>query len=110
MGLYVGSVDTGAGGGQLEGVHGKGEVMIIRVIHQKSVVDVLLVAGCMIAVRYKGTRSSSCCTLLNPSCLGQSLVVRAHTVHNNSPFTSSIDRSQRSNISGDRGTQVGLLS
>ena len=34
--LDIGSVDTGTWGGQLEHVHGEGEVVIIGIVHKES--------------------------------------------------------------------------
>ena len=38
-GLDVGSVEAGAGGGQLEAVDGEGKVLVIWIVDQEAVVD-----------------------------------------------------------------------
>ena len=50
-GLDVGAVVAGTGGGQLEGLDGEGEVLVIGVVDEEPVVDVLLEALGLVAGR-----------------------------------------------------------
>ncbi|CAL4066741.1 unnamed protein product [Meganyctiphanes norvegica] len=87
----VGTKETGAAGWELECFHCEGEVLIIGIINQESMVDVLLQAFGFIALRDKRASITRSQTLLNTGCLGESLVVSFNVVDDNSPFTLSVD-------------------
>ena len=67
MRLGVGAVVAGAGGGQLEGLDGEGEVLVIGVEGEEPVVDTLLQALGLVAGGHQGTGLSSGVALLNPN-------------------------------------------
>ena len=64
--LGVGAVVAGAGGRQLEGLDGEGEVLVIGVVGEEAVVDALLQALGLVAGGHQGTRLSGGVALLNP--------------------------------------------
>lgn len=66
----VGTKKTGAAGWELESFYGEGEVLIIGIIYQESVVDVLLKACGFIAFRYKRAGITRSKTFLNTGGLG----------------------------------------
>ena len=67
--LGVGAVVAGAGGRQLEGLDGEGEVLVIGVVGEEAVVDALLQALGLVAGGHQGTRLSGGVALLNPKYL-----------------------------------------
>jgi len=105
----VGTKETGAAGWELECFHCEGEVLIIGIIHQESVVDVLLQAFGFIALRHKRASITRSQTLLNTGGLGESLVVSFNVVDDNSPFTLSVDSTKRLDIGSLRGAEEGLF-
>ena len=105
----VGTKETGAAGWELESFHCEGEVLIIGIIYQESVVDVLLQAFGLIALRYKRASITRSQTFLNTGGLGESLVVSFNVVDDNSPFTLSVDSTKRLDVGSLRGTEVGLF-
>ena len=66
MSLGVGAVVAGAGGRQLEGLDGEGEVLVIGVVGEEAVVDALLQALGLVAGGHQGARLSGGVALLNP--------------------------------------------
>jgi len=105
----VGTKETSAAGWELEGFHCEGEVLIIRIVYQESVVDVLLQAFGFITLRYKRTGITRSQTFLNTGGLGESLVVSFNIIDDNSPFTLSVDGAKRLDVGSVRGTEVGLF-
>jgi len=101
--------ETGAAGWKLESFHCEGEVLIIGIVYQESVVDVLLQACGFIALRYKRAGITRCQTFLNTGGLGESLVVSFNVVDNDSPFAFGVDGTKRSDIGSLRGTEIGLF-
>lgn len=94
---------------QLEALDGERQVLIIRIIDQKSVIDGFLQALGFIALRDQRTSRAWSGTFFNASSLGQSFIVCLDVVDHNAPFAMNIDGSQGLNIAGFRGTQVGFL-
>lgn len=82
----VGPVVAGAGGGQGECVDGEGEVVIIGIVHQKSVIDVLLDTFSLVTLRHERTRRPHCSALLHTGRLCEGLVVSLHAVHDDPPL------------------------
>jgi len=105
----VSTKETGAASGELESFHCEGEVLIIGIIYQESVVDVLLKACGFIALRYKRAGITSSKTFLNTGGLGESLVVSFDVIDDNSPFALSVDSTERLDIDSLRGTEIGLF-
>jgi len=105
----VGTKETGTAGWELEGLHSEGEVLIIGIIYQEAVVDVLLQALGLIALRYKRTSITRSQTFLNTGSLGESLVMSFNVVDNDSPFTFSVDGTKRSDVGSFRGTEVSFF-
>ena len=85
-------------------------VEVINSCDDVPVIDVLLETASVVAGRYQGTRLASSGALLHPSSLGQSLIVSLHSVHNDPPLASSVERSDRRDVAGQTGTQVCLLT
>jgi len=83
--------------------------MIIGVIDKEPVVDGLLQTLCLVTGGDKGARLSSSCTLFNTGSLGEGFIVSLHSVNNNSPLPIGVNSTEWLDISGHRGTQVGLL-
>jgi len=105
----VGTKETGTAGWELECLHSEGEVLIIRIIYQEAVVDVLLQAFGLIALRYKGASITRSQTFFNTGGLGESFVVSFNIVDNDSPFTLSVDGTKRPDVGSLRGTEIGLF-
>lgn len=84
--------------------------MIIRIVDEKSVVDVLLDTLGVVAVRYERTGLPSSGAFLHPGGLGQSLVVSLHAVHDDSPLARGVDGSERGEVGGGAGTEESLLA
>jgi len=105
----VGIKETGTACWELEGFHCKGEVPIIRIVYQESVVDVLLQAFGLVALRYKRAGITRSQAFLNTGGLGESLVVSFNVVDDYSPFTMSVDSTKRLDVDSLRGTKVGLF-
>ena len=108
-GLGVGSVVAGAGGGKLEGLDGKGEVLVIGVIDQEPVVDVLLETLCLVTRGHQGAAVSGGGALLNPGGLTQGLVVGLDSVNDDPPLAVGVDGAQGLDVGGDGGAEVSLL-
>jgi len=96
--------------GQFKSFDGEGEVVIIRIIHQKSMIDVLLEALCVVACRDQRTGLTSSCALLHPSCLGQCLVVSLDAIHDDPPLAGSVDGPQGGDVPCHAGAEVRLLA
>jgi hypothetical protein len=109
-GFGISAIITGTSRRQLEALNSEGQVMIIRIVDQKSVVDGFLQALGFIALRNKRASVSSCGTFFNTSGLGQSFIVGLNMVDHNSPFTGDIDGSQRLDVSSLRGAQICFLN
>jgi len=105
----VGTKKTGAAGWELESFHCEGEVLIIGIIYQESVVDGLLQAFGFITLRNKRASITRSQTFLNTGGLGESFVVSFDIVNDNSPFALSVDSAKRLDIDGLRGTEIGLF-
>lgn len=93
MRLHILSVITSARGWQLEGLNGEGEVCVIRVIHQESVINGLLDTFCLITRRNEGAGFTGSITLLYPGSLCESLIVSLDPIDHNSPFSSRVKSS-----------------
>jgi hypothetical protein len=107
--LHVGAVIAGAGGGQLEGLDGEGEILVVGVVDEEPVVDVLLETLCVVAGGDERTGLPGREALLDPRGLGQSLVVRLHSIHHDPPLAGSVDCPEGHDVAGLGGTQVSLL-
>ena len=108
-GLGVGSVVAGAGGGKLEGLDGKGEVLVIGVIDQEPVVDVLLETLCLVTRGHQGAAVSGGGALLDSGGLTQGLVVGLDSVDDDPPLAVGVDGAQGLDVGGDGGAEVSLL-
>jgi len=100
---------TGTAGWELEGLHSEGEVLIIRIVHEETVVDGLLQAFGFIALWYKWAGITRSQTFLNTGGLGESLVVSFNVVDNDSPFAFSVDSTKRLDVGSFRGAEIGLF-
>jgi len=100
---------TGTAGWELEGLHSEGEVLIIRIVHEETVVDRLLQAFGLVALWYKWAGITRSQTFLNTGGLGESLVVSFNVVDNDSPFAFGVDGTKRSDIGSLRGAEIGLF-
>ena len=107
--LNIGAIITGTGGGQLEGLDGEGEVLVVGVIDQEPVVDALLETLGLIAGGHQRASLPRGGALLNPGCLGEGLVVGLDSIHHHPPLAVSVDCPQRLDVGSDRGAEVGLL-
>jgi len=105
----IGTVVAGAGGGQLEGLDGEGEVLVISVIYHESVVDVLLDTLGFVAFRDKRTGVPGCGAFFDPGGLSELLVVSLHVVDDDPPLSVGVDSAKGLDVGGHGGTQVGLL-
>ena len=72
-------------------------------------INIFLDALGVVAGRHQGTRLPCPRALLQPRCLGQSLVVSLDPVDHNPPLAGCVDRSQGSDITSQTGAKVGLL-
>lgn len=108
-GLNVGTVEAGAGRRQLEAVDGEGQVLIIWIVDQETVVDRLLDALGLVAFGNKWAFSSGACASLNPGGLGKGFVVGLDVVDNDPPVTVDVDGSEGLDVCGVSGTEVRLL-
>lgn len=89
--LGIGTVVAGTGRGQLEGLDGEGQVLIIGVIDEEPVVDGLLQALGFIALWDQRTAGTSSGALLNPGSLGKGFVVGLDLVNHDPPFAIDVD-------------------
>jgi len=105
----VGTKETGTAGWELESLYCEGEVLIIGIVYQESVIDVLLQACGFIALGYKGTGIARGQTFLNTGGLGKSLIVSFNVVDDNSPFALSVDSTKWLDVDSLRGTEIGLF-
>jgi len=105
----VGTKETGTAGWELEGLHSEGEVLIIRIVHEETVVDGLLQAFGLVALWYKWAGITRSQTFLNTGGLGESFVVSFDIINDNSPFAFSVDSTKRLDIDGLRGTEISLF-
>jgi len=101
--------ETGAAGWKLESFHCEGEVLIIGIVYQESVVDGLLQAFGFITLRNKRAGITRSQTFLNTGGLGESFVVSFDIINDNSPFALSVDSAKRLDVDGLRGTEIGLF-
>ena len=106
--LGIVAVVAGAGAGQLEGLDGEWEVLIIGVVDQESVVDVLLETLGLVARWDQGAGLSSSGALLNPGGLGEGLVVGLDSVDDDSQLAVGND-GYPGHVGSDGGAEVGLL-
>jgi len=105
----IGTKETGTASWELECLHSEGEVLIIRIMYQEAVVDVLLQTLGLIALRYKWASITRSQTFFNTGGLGESFVVSFNIIHNDSPFTLSVDGTKRSDVGSFRWTEIGLF-
>ena len=110
VGLRVSPIVTGAGGGELEALHGEGEIVVFGVIDQEPVVDILLDAFCLVAFWDKWALLVNCGALFNPDSLAQSLVMSFDIIDNDSPLSVSVDGSQRNIVSHIGRAKEGFIS
>jgi len=89
-----------AGAGQLEGLHGEREVLVVRVIHQKSVIYGLLQTLCWVASWDEGAGCPCAVALLDPGGLGEGLVVGVHPVHDDPPLTLGVHSPEGHEVCG----------
>ena len=108
-GLNVGTVEAGTGRWQLEAVDGEGQVLIIWIVDQETVVDRLLDALGLVAFGNKRALSSRACASLNPGGLGKGFVMGLDVVDDNPPVTVNVDGSEGLDVCGVGGAEVGLL-
>lgn len=101
MGLGIGSIVASAGRRKLESLDGKGEILIIGIEGEESVVDALLETLGLIAGGNKGAGLSGSSALLNSGGLGKGLVVGLYSVDNNSPFSISVHGTEGLDVSCD---------
>ena len=83
--------------------------MIIRIKDQKSVVDGFLQALGDVTFRYERTSRTGSSTFFNTDRLSQIFVMSLNIVNDNSPFTGSVNGSQRLDIGSLRWAQICLL-
>lgn len=108
-GFSIRPIVTGTSRGQLKALNSEGQVLIIRIVDQKAVIDGLLQALGFITLRNEGTSGAGSGAFFNTSGLGQSFVVSLDVIDNNSPFAVDVDGSQRLDIASFAGAQVGFL-
>ena len=63
--VFVGAVVAGARRGELEAVHGEGEVVVVRVVDEEAVVRILLQALSLVALGHERARVAGVRTLLD---------------------------------------------
>ena len=107
--LGVGPVVAGAGRGQLEGLDGEWEVVIIGVVDEEPVVDGLLEALGLVALWDQGAGGAGGGALLDPCGLGQGLVVGLDLVDHDPPLAVDVDGPLGLDVGGLGGAEVGLL-
>ena len=107
--LGVGSVVASAGGGELEGLDGEGEVLVIGVIDQEPVVDVLLETLGLITRGHQGAAVPGGGALLDPGGLAQGLVVSLDSVDDDPPLAVGVDGALGLDVRSDGGAEVSLL-
>lgn len=108
-GLDVGTVEAGAGGRQLEAVDGEGQVLIIGIVDEEPVVDGLLDALGLVALRDEGALGAGSGAGLDSGGLGEGLVVSLDMVDDDLPIAVDVDGPQGLDIGGLGGAEVGLL-
>ena len=72
-------------------------------------INIFLDALSVVTGGHQGTRLPRPRALLNPGCLGQSLVVSLDPVDHNPPLARSVDRPQGRDVTSQAGAEVGLL-
>ena len=70
-GVFVGTVEAGAGRGELEAVHGEWEVVVVRVVDEEAVVRVLLQALRVVALGDERARVAGVGALLDARRLAE---------------------------------------
>lgn len=105
----IGSIVTGTGGRQGEGLDGEWEVVVIGVVDKEPVVNGLLHTLCLVTFWHQRTRRAACCAFLDPGGLGQGLVVSFYTVHDDTPLAGGVYCSQWHQVPGVTGAKISLL-
>ena len=105
----VGSVQAGASRGQLEALDGEGEVLVIGIVDEESVVDGLLQTLGLVAFGHERARRSGAGALLDAGGLAEGFVVGLDAIDDDPPLAVDVDGSQGLDVFGFGGAQVSLL-
>lgn len=95
--------------GQLEALDGEGKVLVIGIVDQEAMVDALLQALGLIALRNKRARRARSGALLNTGRLGEGLVVSLDMVDHDPPLAMDVDGTEGLDVGSLGRAQIGLL-
>lgn len=105
----ISAIVASTSGGQLKALNSEGQVLIIGIVDQETVVDGLLQALGFVALRDQGASRSGGGALFDAGGLGQGLVVGLDVVDHDAPLAVNVDGPQGLDVAGLRGAQVGFL-
>lgn len=105
----VGAQETGATGRKLECLDGEGEVLIIGVVDEEAVIDGLLQALGLVAIRHQRACVARGQTLFDACSLSKSLIMDIDIVYNHTPFALCVLGTKGPHVSGLRWAQVSFL-